>query len=96
MLGKKLLVRDLDAYASKVEDKLRSEDVRIKEDEKLIFLQLMELKLRDEIQCLRKLRQKKEEKRRWMKGEVGIRQLESILRKLRDEVNKRKTELRTP
>ena len=55
MLGKKLLVRDLEAYASKVEDKLRSEDVKIKEDEKVIFLQLMELKLRDEKQCLRKL-----------------------------------------
>ena len=93
MVERKLLVRDLEAYAKQIETKLRSEEANIREKEREIILDLMRLKLKDEKRCLRKLREKKNEMRRWLKGELGIRQLESTMRLLRDEVRKRKREL---
>ena len=82
MVERKLLVRDLEAYAKQIETKLRSEEANIREKEREIILDLMRLKLKDEKRCLRKLREKKNEMRRWLKGELGIRQLESTMRLL--------------
>ena len=54
----------------------------------------MKLELRDERRYLRRIRRKKEERQRRINSDVGIRQLESILRKIIEEVNKRMEELK--
>ena len=64
------------------------------ENEKEILLDLMKLELRDERRYLRRIRRKKEERQRRINSDVGIRKLESILRKIIEEVNKRMEELK--
>ena len=48
MIRKDLTVKDIDAYAKTVGSMLRSDELRFKEEERKILMELMKLKLRDE------------------------------------------------
>ena len=94
MIGKGLIVRDLEAFASTTRDKLRSEEMKIKEEERGILRDLMLLKYKDEKRYLDKIRKDKDSIRSWIMMKIGkSRKSANLMRKLRTEVTARKVEL---
>ena len=95
MVRKELVVRDLDSYAKSISIKLRSEEYRMREEERKILLGIMTLKLKDEKKYLASIIRKKEEMKRKIMGYVGRnRKYNTLLNRLRKECIKRKTELK--
>ena len=95
MIRRKLVVRDIESYAKSISCKLRSEGLKLREEEREILLGLMNLKLKDEKINLRVLLKKKEERKRELRNELGkSRQYEWLLKKLYKEANKRKVQLK--
>ena len=81
MVRKRLIVRDIESYAKSVSTKLRSEELKYREEERDILLGLMNLKVKDEKLNLRNLNKKKEEEKRKIVREVGnTRQYNTLLR----------------
>ena len=86
MERKRLIVRDIESYAKSVSTKLRSDELRYREEERDILLGLMTLKVKDEKLNLRNLNKKNEEEKRKIIKEVGnSRQYITLMRKLRKE-----------
>ena len=71
MVRKRLLVRDIDSFFRSQEEKLRSGEVHIKEEERDILLGLMNIKLRDEKKNYRRLITERENMRKWLRTECG-------------------------
>ena len=95
MIARNLVVRDLDNYAKKIGDKLRSEEYRIREQEREILMGVMRLKLKDEMKNLIALNRKKDEKRRWLIEHLGKgKRLDVLLSRIRKEMIKIKTKLK--
>ena len=59
MVERKIVVRDLEAYSKSISEKLRSEECRLKEEEREILMGVMKLKLKDEMKNLIALQRKK-------------------------------------
>ena len=95
MVRKKLCVRDLEAFVRLEHGKLRSEELKLREEERLIILGLMKLKLRDEVKHLRSLKIEKDKVRSQMRNLMGkIRGFTNVMKNLRKETEKRKKELK--
>ena len=47
MIDRELVVRDLEAYAKNISAKLRSDEYRVKEEERVVLMCIMKLKLKD-------------------------------------------------
>ena len=95
MISKDLIVRDLNAYAKSIGEKLRSEEVKFREEERKILLDVMTLKLKDEKKHLGEVKREKERVRRKIIDNIGkTRQYDTLMKKLRKETMKRKTKLR--
>ena len=87
MIGKKLVVRDMNAYIKCVSAKLRSEECKYREEEREILMGLMKLKLKDETKHLIALKRKREEKREWLCRQLGVgSKLDRLLIRLRKEM----------
>ena len=71
MVRKRLCVRDLEAFVKIEHGKLRSEEMMMREEERLIILGLMKLKLRDEVKNLRCLRVERDRMRSQMRKLMG-------------------------
>ena len=63
MIRKGLVVRDLDVLANNLNEKLRTDEMKVKEEERAVLLNVMRIKLRDERRNLEKLKRKREEMR---------------------------------
>ena len=95
MNRKELIVRDLNAYAKSIGEKLRSEEFQMREEERKILLGIMALKLKDEKKQLVKVKREKERMRRWIIDNIGKnRKYDTLMTRLRKETIKRKTELK--
>ena len=95
MIGKKLVVRNLDAFAKAVGDGLRSDEYKVKEKEREILMGIMNLKLKDEKKNIIKLKRDRELKRMEVLKEVGRnRKSDTIFKKLHKEVISRKSFLK--
>ena len=95
MIGKKLVVRDLNAYIKCISAKLRSEECKYREEEREILMGIMKLKLKDEMKNLIALKRKKEEKKEWLCQQVGVgSKLDRLLIRLRKEMIDLKTKLK--
>ena len=95
MIGKRLLVRDIEAFLHSTCEKLRSEESKLGEEEREVLMRLMILKRNDERRNLRKLKREKETLRRQVQKEFGKKRCYNIIVKsLRKEVRERRTELR--
>ena len=57
IVEKKLCVKDLEAYIKLQHEQLRSENMKVKEEERAILLELMKVKLKDEMRNQRELRE---------------------------------------
>ena len=91
MIGRYLLVRDVEAFLQNTCDKLRSEDSRLREEEREVSKSLMVLKRNDERRHLRQLKSEKESLRRQIKKEYGRRTCYTlIVKKLRREIRGRR------
>ena len=64
MVRKGLLVRDVESFLKTQEEKLRSEESAIREEERNVLLSLMTVKLRDEKKNYRRILREREEKRK--------------------------------
>ena len=64
MVRKELVVRDLDGYTKSIGACLRSEEYKMREEERIILLEVMRLKVKDEKKHLVYVRRKREEVRR--------------------------------
>ena len=71
MVRKEIFVRDLEAFARVEHEKLRSDKLKVREDERQIILGLMKLKLKDEVKHLRNLKIEKEIMRSRMRDLIG-------------------------
>ena len=95
MERKKLIVRDIESYAKSVSNKLRSDELKYREEERSVLLGLMSLKVKDEKLNLRKLQRLKENRKEEILKEVGkTRQYDTLMRKLRKETLVKKKELK--
>ena len=95
MIGKNLLVRDIEAFLQSTCEKLRSEESVLREEERKVFMRLMVLKRNDERRHLRKQKKEKENLRRCIQEQYGKRKCYNLIVKyLRKEVRERRTELR--
>ena len=85
MLRKKLIVKDLEAVASNMNEKLRTDLMRMREEERSVLLGLMKVKLKDERKYLFTLKRKKEDMRKSIRDEVGgkNRKLKTMMKKLK-------------
>ena len=92
MIRKGLVVRDLDVLANNLNEKLRTDEMKVKEEERIVLLDVMRIKLRDERRNLEKLKRKREETRLFVKKEIGrSRKFETLMKIVRKEVaNKKK------
>ena len=95
MRGRDLVVRDLESYAKSISEQLRSEQYRMREEERKILLEIMSLKIKDEKKHLVEVKRKKEERKRWLIDQLGKnRKFDTIIRKLRKETLARKAKLK--
>ena len=95
MVSKSLVVRDLESYARKIGSKLRSEEYKLREEEREIILGIMRLKLKDEKKHLLALYRRKDEKKKWLTEQLGKgRRLDTILSRLRKEMLRLKPKLK--
>ena len=95
MVRNEICVRDLEAFAKVEHEKLRSEKLKVREDERQIILGLMKLKLKDEVKHLRNLKDEKEKMRSRMRNLIGKnRGFTNIVKNLKRETDKRKRELK--
>ena len=95
MIERKLLVRDIEAFLQNTCDKLRSEESKVREEEREVLMRLMILKRNDERRHLRELKKEKESLRTQIKKEYGRKTCYTlIVKKLRREIRKRRMELR--
>ena len=95
MVRKELIVRDIDSYAKSISGMLRSDELRFKEAERKILMGLMKLKLKDEKLNLKSLQKEKEKMRQRILKEIGRgRKYYTLVKRLRRETIKRKTELK--
>ena len=94
MVKRGLCVNDIEAYIKCEHEKLRSEKFIVRECERDIMINLMNLKLKDEKRNLVEKRGIREQLRKWLKRELGgSRRYESLIKRLRLETNQRKVEL---
>ena len=95
MLDRNLVVRGLESYVKSIAKQLRSEEYRVREAESKIFMDIMRLKLKDEKKNLQSLMKQKEKCRIQIVAELGkSRRFETLMSKLRQEVNLRKSTLK--
>ena len=95
MIDRNLVVRDLGSYAKNIRDKLRSEKCKVREEERMILMGIMKLKLKDETKNLIALKRKKEEKRMWLIELIGRGgRLDRIMTRLHRDMIKLKTKLK--
>ena len=94
MLKRKLCVRDIEAYGKSISEKLRTDEMKVREEERPILLDLMLVKIRDEKRNLRILMGIREEVRNWLNVELGCRKFDTLIRRLKKEVAKIKTKLK--
>ena len=96
MVRKNLVVRDIEAYARAQSEKLRSEEMRLKEEERIVLMGLMHVKVKDEKRNLVALQQTKDRVRNLLAKTLGKggKKFTSIIKELRKENKKRKEELR--
>ena len=95
MIDRNLVVRDLESYAKNIRDKLRSEKCKVREEERVILMGIMKLKLKDEIKNLIELKRGKEEKRMWLIEQIGKGgRLDRIMTRLHRDMIKLKTKLK--
>ena len=95
MIDKKLIVRDLDAYAKRIGLQLRSEEYLFKEEEREILMGVMNLKLKDERRNLTALKRKKEDMRHEILKCLGRgNKLDNTMSRLRKEMIKLKSKLK--
>ena len=71
MIRRGLVVRDLEAYGKAISAKLRSDELRCKEEERSLLIGVMRLKLKDEKLNLRELTRLREGMRQQIIGEIG-------------------------
>ena len=71
MVDRKLIVRELDAYARKIGAQLRSEEFSFREEEREILMGIMNLKFRDEKRNLSALKRAKEDMRQELLKSLG-------------------------
>ena len=96
MVKKKLVVRDLESYLKQISVQLRSEDVRIKEEEREILMSVMELKIKDEKVNLIETRRERDNLRRQIVEEIGhSRKYNTLIKKLRKEMIVKRQELKS-
>ena len=67
MVKKGLCVKEIESYARSQHEKLRSDELKIKEEERVVLMGLMRVKLKDEKRNLEHLRIEREELRRRIK-----------------------------
>ena len=95
MVQRELVVRDLESFAKAINGRLRSEELKCKEEERFLLMGLMRLKLRDEKLNLREVTRQREQMRQQIIGEMGgSRRYATLMKKMRREVTARKTSLR--
>ena len=95
MIAKKLVVRDLNTYVKSISAKLRSEECKIREEEREILMGIMRLKLKDEMKNLIALKRKKDEMRLWLCQQIGKGgRLDRMLLKLRRDMIKIKAKMK--
>ena len=95
MVQRELVVRDLESFAKAINGRLRSEELKCKEDERFLLMGLMRLKLRDEKLNLKEVTRQREQMRQQIIGEIGgSRRYATLMKKIRREVTARKTSLR--
>ena len=95
MIRKGLVVRDLDVLANNLNEKLRTDEMKVKEEERAVLLDVMRIKLRDERRNLEKLKRKREDMRMAVKKEIGkSRKFETLMKIIRKEVAIKKKELK--
>ena len=87
MVRQKLVVRNIEAYGKAISEQLRSEEMRFKEQERDVLLNIMKIKLRDENINLKKLQVNKELARQKIRRDMGRVKCLKIIAKLRREVN---------
>ena len=95
MIRKRLLVRDVNSFLKSQEEKLRSGEEKIKEEERDLLLGLMNIKLKDEKKKYRSLVKKREDMRKLIKKECENKQKKylTLIRKIKKETTMRKEEL---
>ena len=71
MIGKNLLVRDLEAFLKSTSKQLRSDEIKIREEEREVVMKLMIVKRNDERRKLRELQREKESLRRIIHKKYG-------------------------
>ena len=95
MIGKNLLVRDLEAFLKSTSEQLRSDESKIREEEREVVMKLMIVKRNDERRKLRELQREKESLRRIIQEKYGRKKCYDLCVKyLRKEVRHRRTEMR--
>ena len=68
--------------------------MRVREEERIVLLDLMLMKIRDEKRDLKILQGVRKEMRCWLKMELGRRRIDTLMLRLRREVKRREESLR--
>ena len=91
MIRKRLLVRDINSFLKSQEEKLRSGEEKIREEERDLLIGLMNIKLKDEKKSYRSLVKKREDMRKLIKKECEGKQKKylTFVREIRRECVKR-------
>ena len=93
MYEKKLCVRNIESYAKALSAELRTDEMKVREEERTVLLDLMLVKIRDEKRNLKILQGIREEMRCWLKMELGRRRFDTLMIRLGREVKRRKESL---
>ena len=95
MIGKRLFVREIEAFLKATSSKFRSEESIIKEEERKVLMDIMILKRNDERRLLRELKREKESLRRQVQMNFGKEKCYNlIVKKLRREIKVKREQLK--
>ena len=79
MIGKRLFVREIEAFLKATSSKFRSEESIIREEERKVLMDIMILKRNDERRHLRKQKKEKENLRRYIQEQYGKRKCYNLI-----------------
>ena len=94
MWYRKLCLRDLESYSKALSAQLRTDEMRVREEERKVLLDLMLVKIRDEKRNLQILKGVREEVRDWLRNELGRRRFETLMVCLGRDVKRKKMSLK--
>ena len=95
MWNRKLCLRELESYSKALSAQLRTDEMRVREEERKVLLDLMLVKIRDEKRNLQILEGVREEVRDWLRNELGRRRrFETLMVCLGRDVKRKKMSLK--